>query len=337
MALQLLVLAGGAGTRLWPASTEAFPKQFLRIGGRSLLRRVLERISPLTAEPAWISTHQDYVSLTLGEAPECTDRILAEPERRNTAPAIAWVLAHLELRGVAGSDVIALLPADQHVDDDAAFRAALAKAVSVAERTNQVVTLGIRPTFPATGYGYMETEASGDDRPGIRFVEKPDATAAQRFLDEGRHLWNAGIFIAGLDVLREAFRRFAPAILDGATEAANLAASGELERGAEKFRALPSVSIDYAVMEHLTEFRVVPAACGWSDVGSWETLGELLPESEGNRVEGTVRSADSHRNIVYSSRPVVLIGAEDLVVVDGPGGILVARRGRSVEVKGMRQ
>lgn len=336
MANQYVVLAGGAGTRLWPASVAEFPKQFLRIGGRSLLRRTLERIDGLGEDSPWISTHRDYVGLTASEAPECAGRILSEPDRRNTAPAIAWVLAHLQARGVGQGDVIAFLPADQHVSDDAAFRAGLSRAAAVAGTADEVVTLGIRPSFAATGYGYIEAEGDGTDLPGIAFVEKPDSETAERFVSGGRHLWNAGIFVARLEVLAEAFGRLAPGLLDVARQAASRALAADFPGADGLFRTLPEVSIDYALMEKLPSFRVVPVECGWSDVGSWETLGELLGSEGANRVEGTVRASDSTGNVVYASRPVVLVGVDDLVVVEGPAGILVARKGRSSEVKGLR-
>lgn len=336
MANHFVVLAGGAGTRLWPASVESFPKQFLRIDGRSLLRRTLDRIAPLADGTPWISTHRDYVAITEREAPECSGRILPEPDRRNTAPAIAWVLAHLEIHGVGADDVVAFLPADQHVADDRAFQAGLSTAGELAARSDQLFTLGIRPAFAATGYGYIETEGDGVDRPGLRFVEKPDARTAERFLAGGRHLWNAGIFVARLATLVDGFIRHAPGLLEAAREAVRRAAAGDEPGASARFRELPEISIDYALMEKLAAFRVVPVDCGWSDVGSWETLGDLLEADGANRVEGTLRAADSSGNVVYASRPVVLIGVEDLVVVEGPAGILVARRGRSSEVKGLR-
>lgn len=343
MKSKVLILAGGAGTRLWPASTEENPKQFLRIGTKSLLGATVERIAPVAGDGIWISTNERYVAATRRElgGSFSPDRVLAEPLRRNTAPAIALCIDRLVTAGdLAPDDVLSILPADQHMSDPARFRRDLSLAAEEAGATGRIGVLGIRPTRPETGYGYVEVGVAGATGAvdGVRFVEKPNHETAERFLAGGKHLWNAGIFVGTAAALLHTFERHAGEILAGARRAEALRRAGDFDGSCREFSTLPDLSIDYAVMEKIDRFFVVPSDCGWSDVGSWESLGELLAESAGNRVQGEAVARDATGNVVYGSpdRPVVLIGVDGLVVVDGPAGILVARAGRSPEVKEAR-
>lgn len=251
-----LLLAGGAGTRLRPLSSHERPKQFLRIfDGKSLLRMTYERVSDLNV---FVSTNDRYRDLVREEIPEIgDDRIIGEPSRRNNAPAIA--LSCFEIASQLGDDVaIACLPADHYITGG--FRAVLDRAFDIAESNDVLVTIGITPTEPHTGYGYLEL---GDGIEVKRFVEKPDAARAAEFLRAGNYAWNAGMFIWRTSVFRRELERHVP----------------ELARVTrERYDDAPATSIDYALMEKATNVVAVRGEFEWSDVGSWEALRKIVPD-----------------------------------------------------------
>ena len=256
-----LLLAGGAGTRLRPLSSDERPKQFLRIfDGQSLLRMTYERVRDLAV---FVSTNERYRDLVREEIPELdADRIIAEPSRRNTAPAIA--LSCFEIASRLGEDVsIACLPADHYIANG--FRRVLDRAFDFAESHDALVTIGIKPTEAHTGYGYLELgdEIASDVVQVKRFVEKPDATRAEEFLHAGNYAWNAGMFIWRASVFRRALQQYAPDI-------------ARVTR--ETYDNVPSISIDYALMEKATNVVAVRGDFEWSDVGSWEALKKIIPE-----------------------------------------------------------
>jgi mannose-1-phosphate guanylyltransferase len=280
-----LVLAGGSGTRFWPASRRSRPKQLLPLEGeRSLLRATVERLAPLVpAERVWLSTTEELAPAVAAELPEVQpERILTEPCGRNTAPAIGWALARLP-EGVR-QGAVAILPADHRIGDEEGFRAALGVALAAAERDDARVTLGVVPTYAETGFGYLELGDALPEAPGLRrvarFREKPDRESAERFVASGRFLWNAGMFVfRGASLLAD-LRRHAPEL------AAGLVALGAAPESArELYAALPAISIDYAVMEKLDALVTLPLACGWNDLGSWQALHDLLP-ADGEGIGG---------------------------------------------------
>jgi len=338
--MQVIILAGGAGSRLWPASTDDVPKQFLKVRGESLLVRSVSRIRPLNPAGVWISTSSRYVLTTREQIPDLSIRILAEPARRNTAAAVGYSVMGLVRGGVGPGEIVAILPADQEVADGEAFRAALRSAAEAASASGLIVTLGIRPTSPETGYGYIELGEGalcGGAARGSEFVEKPSREVAQEYVAGGRHLWNAGIFVGTLSAFLAAFEARAPEILPAAKRSWDCIDAGDPDGSRREFEALPDVPFDIAIMERIGNFGVVPLECGWSDIGSWESLAEILGGEGENRIEGEARIRDGAGNVVYGgSRPIVLIGVSDLVIVDGPGGVLVARKGRSSEIKALR-
>ncbi|KAB2966925.1 MAG: NTP transferase domain-containing protein [Thermoanaerobaculia bacterium] len=314
-----LVLAGGSGTRFWPASRRARPKQLLALEGeRSLLQATLDRLRPLVPpERIWVATTPELAPAVEAQVPELPrGHVLVEPAQRNTGPAIGAALHALPAEARAG--VIAVLPSDHRV----------------AERHDRVVALGVTPRWPETGFGYLELGGAlaGDSglRAVERFREKPDRATAEAFVASGRHLWNAGIFVFRGETLLAELARHAPGLAAGLELVAR-----EPERAAERYRELPSISIDYAVMEKASGLAALPLDCGWDDLGSWQALFEVLEgDRDGNRRRGALVSVDARDNLVYApSGTVALLGVEGLVVVATGDAVLVLPRERAQEVR----
>ncbi|MDP2314131.1 MAG: sugar phosphate nucleotidyltransferase [Pseudomonadota bacterium] len=310
-----VVLAGGRGTRFWPLSRRALPKQCLSLdGGPTLLQRTVARTG-LPPERVLIVTGPDMVAAVREQLPGI--ELLVEPSPRNTAAAIAWAAFEVERRGGAGSYV---LPSDHVVQDEPAFRTALATAAAVAE-TGALVTLGVRPTRPETGFGWIEVgEGTGPDRPVRRFVEKPGRAVAEALLAGGQHLWNAGMFVWSSEALLAAVDTH----LSGtAAMVAGLRSGSTI---ADVWALAEATSIDYGVLERAEGIRVVPVDFGWSDVGSWPALLEVLPAGEGGvSVAEAVIAIRAEGNVVHAPGKVVaLLGVDGLVVVDTPDALLVA-------------
>lgn len=334
-----IVMAGGRGTRFWPVSRTALPKQLLPLAGeRSLLRQTVDRVLPLVgAERILVITSGDLAEACRQELPELPEqRIVAEPVGRNTAPCA--VLGVGLARRIAGGGPVALLPADHHIPDNDLFREQLARAFDHAARTGEAVTFGIPPTRPETGYGYLEVDGdtAGEFLPGVAFVEKPDRERAERYLSDGRHLWNSGIFVWDTAAFTAAAARYVPEIdrrLAPATAAfgapdfdANLALA---------YADCPSESIDCGIMEQLTQFTVLRARFRWSDLGGWEAWGELAGElADGNRGSAELVTIDSSGNVIHApDQLVALVGVDDLIVVSTPDALLVCRRDEAPRIR----
>ncbi len=345
-----VILSGGAGTRLWPVSRRAYPKPFIRLpDGRSLLQRTLERAAGLEGVRQVLTvTNRDHYFQTRDEYAACRASGIAfdyllEPCGRNTAPAIGLAARRL-LEQAGGEAVMLVLPADHLVEDETAFAEAVARAERLA-RAGHLVTFGIRPDRPETGYGYIRLgaplEDGGDGPLGHAveaFVEKPDAETARRYLEDGGYLWNSGMFCFRADRILEAMGETAPELLEGMDACWAAADTGQepLELPREAFERLPAISVDYAVMEKARGVAVVPCDLGWSDIGSWDALGGLVPADEaGNRVCGEAVLLDSRGCLVRSEggRVVAGVGLEGLVVVDTPDAVLVAPRAQAQRVR----
>lgn len=346
-----LILAGGAGTRFWPASRARRPKQLLPLlGGDPLILETARRVLPLAGgmDRVLVASGRHLAESTakiLADLP--APNLLVEPTPRNTAPAIGWAAARVALADPGA--VLMVLPSDHHIVDVEGFRAILRAAVASAAQ-GVITTIGIRPTHPETGYGYIELDAPAPvgaapgPLPVRRFVEKPDLERARAFLESGRYLWNAGMFFFRAGDMMEALRRHQPALHDGLAEIVAAGAPGsEAERAAldRLFPGLPSVSIDHGVMEHLDRLAVIPGDFGWSDLGSWQSAWELAAKDEaGNASPAGTVFVDSRDNQVVDLRSpaahprvIALVGVHDLVVVETDDALLVVPRERAQDVK----
>ncbi len=334
-----VVMAGGRGTRFWPLSRAARPKQLLPLaGGRTLLRETCTRLFPLVGpERILVVTNAVQAAASAAELPELpAGHIVAEPVGRNTAVCAA--LGVLLAERLVGPGPVALLPADHLIPDGEILRAQLAAAFSHATESGAAITFGIPPTRPETGFGYIEIGVGAGDGPlpGLRFVEKPDAATAAVWLAGGRHLWNSGIFVWKSDAFVRALDTHLPGLT--ARLAPAVAAYGSAGFGAALAAAYadcPSLSVDVGVMEKLPAFAVFRAAFRWSDLGSWNAWGELAPDLPGgNRGEAEVYAVSASGNIVHApGRTVALVGVEGLVVVETPDALLVCRADAAQRLK----
>jgi len=324
-----VIMAGGAGTRFWPASRASRPKQLLPLaGGEPLLAATVRRLAPLLPpDRVFVVTGEHLAEATAQAVPGA--RVLREPAPRNTAPCIAW--ANAVIAGIDPEAVVMVLPSDHFIADEHAFVEVLRRAVRTAE-TGRVTTIGIVPTRPETGYGYIELgEANGEAHRVQRFVEKPDRARAEAFVAAGptKYLWNAGMFFFRVKDMQALLERHLPEVAAGV--ARMVAAGGSV---AEVFPTLQSISIDHGVMEKAENLAVVPGRFGWNDIGSWQSAWELAPKDDvGNAVGPSDLALDARNNLVRSTKPVALVGVDDLVVVETADAILVLPRDRSQDVR----
>ncbi|MCU0946602.1 MAG: mannose-1-phosphate guanylyltransferase/mannose-6-phosphate isomerase [Rubritepida sp.] len=334
-----VILSGGTGTRLWPLSREGYPKQFWPLtSGEPMLAETAARADGDGFLPPMVVCNEAHRFMVAEQLRGRGARIVLEPAGRNSAPAIAAAALLAEEAGPG--TVMWIMAADAAITDVPALRAALAQAAAAA-RAGRIVTFGMQPTAPETGYGYIE---AGDALPGLpgvraiaRFVEKPDAARAAAFATDGKHLWNSGMFVATASVLIAELERHEPRLL-AAVRAAVEGAKRDMDfvrLAPEAFAGAPSISIDYAVMERTQHAAVVPAAIGWSDIGSWAALWEISPkDATGNAGTGPVEILDS-RNCFVRSEGILtgVVGLEDAVVVVTDDAVLAMHRDRAQDVK----
>jgi len=332
--IHAVILAGGKGTRFWPKSRVRLPKQLLPIvSDRTMVQETVERLAPLiAAEHVWIVTGADHADELREQLPGVpAQQIVVEPIGRNTAPAIA--LAATLIARVEPRATMVVLPADHHIRYADRFRETLRGAIDLASAGTFLVTIGIEPTAPETGYGYIERGeelAVGQNRVR-RFTEKPDRARAEEFVQSGRYLWNSGIFVWTVAAIRDAFTRHLPEVarrLEGIVSASDDALDSAYERIADQ-------SIDYGVLEKADNVAVVAGEFGWDDIGSWTALLRLGPaDADGNVVRGRVLALSSHGNLVATDkRLVALVGVEGLVVIDTEDAVLVCSADRVQDVK----
>lgn len=356
--IHALILAGGAGERFWPASRRSRPKPFLQvIGGRSLLDATLSRARRFAApENVWIVCGHEHAAAVRRAAGLQRGRLLVEPRRRNTALAIAWATECIRARDPEA--IVAVLPADHHIPDERAFARDIREASRAAAAAHCLVTLGVVPTRADTGYGYIRVGApAGSEHPRLhrvsRFVEKPDAARARRYVRGGRHLWNAGVFVWRAATLLEEVEACCPELHRAMAPLRRTRSAARSREALERtYRRAPSLPIDVAVMERSRRVWTLPVDFRWSDVGTWASLAEELGvgrraaktargsrggDGDGNRViAGDVLLMDASDNLIWGgSRLVALLGVEGLAVVDTGDVTLITRLDRSADVRNL--
>jgi mannose-1-phosphate guanylyltransferase len=350
MSLYAVIMAGGVGSRFWPRSRRAHPKQFLDVlGGASLIQSTFARLQPLvTPERAYVVTHADYAAQTREHLPALpAENVLAEPVARNTAPCIAFAAARLH--ALDPDATLVVLPADHVVRNVARFHEVLRAAVAKANEGGALVTVGIEPTHPETGYGYIQYDSSLRDEhadglprafPVRAFAEKPDLATAERFLDSGDFLWNSGMFVWRADAILDALHRHLPDVYHAFAPLEAAFGTGAAAEAVEQaYARTPKISVDYGVMEPAAaagEVFVVPGAFGWSDVGDWRAVYDLAPkDAAGNAAEGNVILHNTSRAYARAAdgRLLALVGVRDVVVVDTGDAVLVCGLDATQRVK----
>lgn len=339
------ILAGGSGTRLWPRSRQQQPKQFADITGmgQTLIQSTAARLKGLVRDDElYVVVGRKFAHLAVAQLPQLSDRqILIEPSGRNTAPAIALACAHLYQRDPEA--VVAFLPADHVIPQTEAFQTALQRA-SEAAMEGYVVTLGITPTFAHTGYGYIKrnqtiapaTSATLPIYQVERFLEKPDLATAETFIADGNYFWNGGIFICRVDVMLAEIERQLPEV-DQAVRAivASFGTADESARFEQAWATMPNISIDYGIMEGAQSVAMIPLDAGWSDVGSWDALADVLPRDRDENciAKGETLTIASRGNIIYGERLIALIGVNDLAIIDTGDALLIGHKSEMQKVK----
>lgn len=334
-----VIMAGGGGTRFWPLSRKQTPKQLLNLSGKdAMVNETIARLSRVAAQDdIYIVTNCSQAEkmsvVTAGKLPAAN--ILKEPAARNTAACVGY--AAMKLYKTCGDGIMVVSPSDAYIRDEAEYARVLRLAVAAAEENDALVTVGITPTFPATGYGYIHFEATEGAVKKVRqFVEKPDLPTAEKYLQSGEYVWNSGVFVWKVSVILEKFRKYLPDIFSG-LEQISAAFGTEAEERVlrEIYPEIRSISVDYGIMEKADNILVVPGEFGWNDVGSWDMMGVLhAADGDGNIVLGDALAVDCRDTTVYSSqRLVAVVGTEDLVVVETPDVVMVCPRSKAQDVK----
>ncbi|WP_367381306.1 mannose-1-phosphate guanylyltransferase/mannose-6-phosphate isomerase [Stenotrophomonas cyclobalanopsidis] len=335
--IQPVILSGGSGTRLWPLSRESYPKQFLPLAGQlTMLQATWQRVAPIASRGPLVIANEEHRFVAaeqlqqVGAAPAA---IILEPVGRNTAPAIA--VAALEATRDGADALLLVLPSDHVITDEAAFRSAVQAAASAAE-AGKLVTFGIVPTGPETGYGYIKAADGHGLRAVERFVEKPDLETASGYVASGQYYWNSGMFLFKASRYLQELECLQPAMLAGSRTAWQQSRRDadftRLDKGA--FAAVTSDSIDYAVMEKTGDAVVIPLDAGWNDVGSWTALRDVSQQDgDGNAHQGDVIAIDCRNTYAYGQRLVAMVGLDDVIVVETDDAVLVGKADRMQEVK----
>ena len=337
-----VIMAGGHGTRFWPKSRRSTPKQLLQIiGDRSMIGKTVDRMTPvIPKENIFAVINVSHLEDTKKHTGLPDQNIIVEPVGRNTAPCIGLAAVYLERKDPEG--VMIVLPADHYIEDEEAFRKTLLAAKETVSDKEYLVTLGIRPESPSTGFGYIEKGdilGQSGDREIFRvrrFTEKPDINTAEKFLEKGSFLWNSGMFIWKVSTILEEIKTHLPSLHKGLEEIRQAIGTDREEKIiAEVYSNLESISIDYGVMEKSKIAVVIPSDFGWNDVGSWSALHELLEKDEsGNLVQGKCLTLETRDTIIHGrDKLIATLGVDGLVIVDTKDAILVTRKDKCQDVK----
>lgn len=318
-----LIMAGGKGTRFWPLSTEEKPKQFLNlVGNETMIQMTIKRILPIIPiERIFVCTGERYVDLLKEQLPSLPEKnIIVEPEGRNTAPCIA--LSAMIIKRYFKDSKMLVLPSDHLIRDEEKFRDIILKGNKILDKNNEgIITFGIKPDRPETGYGYIKYGKNNIDKDVYKvekFVEKPDLETAKEYLNEGNYLWNGGMFLWRTNYIIEEIRKYAPQTYEALHNIENIEESKLQNYINENYRKTDSISIDYAVLEKSEDIFVIPSEIGWDDIGTWKSVERYRKKDEKNNiVNSDVRTIESNSNmIVNNNKKVVMIGIENVMVVE---------------------
>lgn len=337
-----VIMAGGGGTRFWPLSRQEVPKQLINLSGEdALINETINRIDSLAKkDDLFIVTNEKQLEALKDTVKDkCLDgNILPEPCARNTAAAIGF--AAFNIMKKYGDGVMCVYPADHYIKDEKEFKSILEKAIYIAENNDKLVTIGIKPTFPSTGYGYInfnrENTIENVAYEVVEFVEKPNYEIAKEYVNSKKYVWNSGMFVWKVSKILEDFKRYLPKVYEKLEEISNyLGTKEEIEKIKEIYPTIQSISIDYGIMERSNDVIVVPGDFGWNDVGSWDSLGAIYPtDNEGNIKRGENITIDTKNSIIYSDDKLIsTIGISDLIVVSTNDAVMVCRKDKAQDVK----
>lgn len=336
-----VIMAGGGGTRFWPLSRSNLPKQYLKLSGNETLlnQTILRLVKIISPSETFIVTGENQKEVLkevlLDEVPH--SNVMVESIGRNTAPCILY--AALKLLKKNGDGVMCVFPSDHYIRDIPRFQKVLLGAINIAQETNNLVTIGIKPTFPSTGYGYIQFDKDTSFNEGYavrKFVEKPDFGTAQKYFEQGNYLWNSGMFIWKISVIINNYQRFLPRMYEQLmTIEDTFWSPREAEALKNVYGQLQNISIDYGIMERSNEVFVVPGEFGWNDVGSWDSLGAIFqPDKYGNIAKADHISLDTTNSIIYGNgKLIATVGLENMIVVSLEDATLVCPKSRAQDVK----
>ncbi len=339
-----LIMAGGRGERFWPKSRKNLPKQFLSLtsDGKTMIQLTVERISPVVSlENIYISTNTSYKKLVMEQLPGIPEEnILCEPVGRNTAPCIG--LAAVHIRKKLGDAIMMVLPSDHLIKNNVMFLDVLRDAATAAEENTSLVSIGIAPSDPETGYGYIQfdsqnlKECTSRAYKVVNFKEKPDLSTAKEYVASGDYLWNSGMFIWKVSSILSNMENLMPAMYDGLKKIENSIGTTDQEQVLEsEFINFKSESIDYGIMEHAKDIYIIPGAFGWDDVGSWLALERINSTNEfGNVVNGNVISIDTKNSIIHGNEKLIAtVGLKDIIIIDTEDALLICDKDSTQDIK----
>lgn len=336
-----VIMAGGGGTRFWPISRQANPKQLLNLSGSdTLINETIDRVNKLSCkENLFVVTNKKQVQQLKDITKDrlLPENILIEPSARNTSAAIGYAAFNIMKR--YGDGIMCIYPADHHIKNEEEFLKVLNKAIKVADTSDKIVTIGVKPTFPSTGYGYINFDKSNIineySYDVIEFIEKPKFKKAVEYIESGSYLWNSGMFVWKVSKVLDDFKRYLPKLYDKLEILSQYIDKEEVKMINEIYPTIPSISVDYGIMERSNDVVVVPADFGWNDVGSWDVLGNIFPtDNKGNICRGETITIDSKNSVVYSDdKLLTTVGIKDLIVVSTEDAVMVCPKNRAQDVK----